>query len=184
MSVANFYSDDDNGAGPPSESYSGNAIRPSRARTYKAITRRRKAYPSITYQNLGELQGKKRTNADNPPSVEPLDAFVARILSWWDGTIMPLVSRSSNTETVLVIGHGSFTANLMKALGSQRGFDMSLSAGKGKAYNTGISIVEIENDGRGTLVQYSDVGHLKDMEQGVVTGNVDDVDPKTSTSRL
>lgn len=133
---------------------------------------------------MGELQGTKRTSAQNPPSVEPLEDFIARILAWWDSTIMPLllepVTAGSPTK-VLVIGHGSYLANLIKALGSKRGYNVG-KAGQGKAYNTGISILEVLSDDTGRLIQYSDIKHLEGMEQDVVKTNVDDVDAKAGRS--
>lgn len=118
--------------------------------------------------------------------MEPLDQYVERILQWWDRDLFgsEVVQRQFENDrdeirNVLVIGHGSYLANLVKALGSQRGFDVG-TAGKGKAYNTGITVLEISDrhGSRGTLVKYSDIKHLDGMEEDVVKVNVDDVDKK------
>ncbi|KAG8978131.1 GTP-binding protein gtr1 [Tulasnella sp. 425] len=133
-------------------------------------------HPGLRERYFGELQGKKRTSSENPPSVEPLDQYVERILQWWDRDLFgsDVVQRQFENDrdgirNVLVIGHGSYLANLVKALGSQRGFDVG-SAGKGKAYNTGITVLEISDrhGSRGKLIKYSDIKHLDGMEEDVV----------------
>ena len=101
-----------------------------------------------------------------------MDAYVARILAWWQGNILPLMPSAPVVVNVLVIGHGSYLANLIKALGCD-------VAGKSKAYNTGITSVRIEQGGGVVrVVRYSDVKHLEGMREGVVEKNVDDVDAK------
>ncbi|KAG8896159.1 hypothetical protein FRC01_011973, partial [Tulasnella sp. 417] len=143
-------------------------------------------HPGLRERYLGELQGKKRSSAENPPSVEPLDQYVQRILQWWDRDLFDseivqqqFESDREEIRNVLVLGHGSYLSNLVKALGSQRGYDIEL-AGNGKAYNTGITIIEISDRHaiRGRMVQYSDVKHLDGMKEDVVKVNVDDIDKK------
>ncbi|KAG8993885.1 hypothetical protein FRB90_000572 [Tulasnella sp. 427] len=148
-------------------------------------------HPGLRERYFGELQGKKRTGADHPPSVEAMDQYVERILQWWDRDLIASEVVQQQFETnkdevrnILVIGHGSYLANLIKALGSQRGFDVG-AAGRGKAYNTGISIIQTNDRhaSRGQLIQYSDVTHLEGMAQGVVQVNVDDIDKKAGRTQ-
>ncbi|KIO34760.1 hypothetical protein M407DRAFT_16712 [Tulasnella calospora MUT 4182] len=108
-------------------------------------------HPGLRERYLGELQGKKRSSAENPPSVEPQEQYVQRILQWWDRDLFDceilqqqFESDRDEVRNVLVIGHGSYLSNLVKALGSHKGYDVGL-AGKGKAYNTGITVVEISD---------------------------------------
>ncbi|KAG9051574.1 GTP-binding protein gtr1 [Tulasnella sp. UAMH 9824] len=143
-------------------------------------------HPGLRERYLGELQGKKRTSAENPPSVEPLEQYVQRILQWWDRDLFgcEIVQQQFECDrdeirNILVIGHGSYLSNLVKALGSQKGYDVGL-AGKAKAYNAGITVMEV-NDRHalwGKMVQYLDIRHLDGMKEDVVKVNVDDVDKK------
>ncbi|KAG8908529.1 GTP-binding protein gtr1 [Tulasnella sp. 403] len=144
--------------------------------------------PELRERNMGELQGKKRTSPENPPSVEPMDKLVARILGWWDSTIVPLLDRrgdGNDTVNVLVIGHGAYLANLVRTLAAQRGFDTRLWSGsRKKALNTGISILEVEADGSGRLAVFSDVRHLEGMVDDVVATNADDQDASVNAGVL
>lgn len=146
-----------------------------------------------------------RTGKPHPPSVEPIDVFITRLLRWWDTTITPLSQNSESDKVhstsesflspegsvpitedpnafiqILVIGHGASLANLMKALVSQRNFDASDVRELGRMHNTGVSIVEVHEDGSGRIRQYSGVDHLQNDEGGegvqISSGNADDVD--------
>ncbi|KAG8894640.1 hypothetical protein FRC00_008652 [Tulasnella sp. 408] len=148
-------------------------------------------HPGLRERYYGELQGKKRTSPENPPSVEPIEKFVERILQWWDedlfsSDIVQQLFENDRDEikNILIIGHGAYLANLIKALGSQRGFDVG-TAGKGRAYNTGITIMEVDDRhaSRGKLLQYSDIKHLDGLEEAVVMVNVDDIDKKAGRTQ-
>ncbi|KAG8954460.1 hypothetical protein FRC04_011787 [Tulasnella sp. 424] len=143
-------------------------------------------HPGLRERFFGDLQGKKRTNGIYPPSAEPLDKFVERALQWWDQELLghdivqhQFDAKRDETRNVLVIGHSAYLNNLIRALGSQRGFDIT-AAGKVKSINTGITILEVgdRHGTRGKIVQFSDVRHLQEMEEEVVKVNVEDGDKK------
>lgn len=129
---------------------------------------------------MGDLQGKVRTSPLNPPSVEKVDAFVDRALGWWDSSILPMAAQlDQDTEkpiNALVVGHGAYIAYLARALGTERGYDVS-KATTGRVLNASITLVEVRKDGKGALVKYADAAHLR--EEALVKVNADDVDIKT-----
>ncbi|KAG8901027.1 hypothetical protein FRC01_009951 [Tulasnella sp. 417] len=143
-------------------------------------------HPGLRERFFGDLQGRKRTNAEYPPSAEPLDKFVERALQWWDRELLGhetvqhrFDADRNETQNVLLIGHSAYLNNLIRALGAMRGFDIA-AAGKVKTLNTGITILEIEDrhGTRGKVIQFSDVKHLQEMEGEVVKVNVEDTDKK------
>lgn len=120
---------------------------------------------------MGENQGKKISWGFESLGVGDLEtstAFGARAIAWWADMLQSLPlprlgegQESAEPYSVLVTTHGGFINTLVKKL-VRTG---TIRCGEGvviwKCYNCSISIVEVEQDRKGTLVQYGDVSHLQ-----------------------
>lgn len=107
---------------------------------------------------------------------EPATAFRARLLKWWDQTILErtasLPPPKDDPYRILVVSHGGVITDLVKGLVAKK----KIICGEGvviwKCYNASVSIMDILEDQRGVLVQFADVSHLK---EGAVESNADEL---------
>ncbi|KAJ7461586.1 phosphoglycerate mutase-like protein [Mycena latifolia] len=133
---------------------------------------------------FGDLQGKKigagqrHAVADADETVERAEAFAGRAAGWWKKAILQRTLALPPRETaysVLVTTHGGFIGALVRAL---------IGSGKARCApgvvvttcrNTSVSIIEVDSNRVGTIVQYGDVAHLSEKLEGeMVETNVDE----------
>ncbi|KAJ6531598.1 phosphoglycerate mutase-like protein [Mycena vulgaris] len=131
---------------------------------------------------LGDLQGKKagpgfQQAASVDATVEREEVFAARAVGWWKKAIQRTLALPPREAAynILVTSHGGFIHTLVRTL-----------VGSGKARcapgvvtvacrNTSVTIVEVERDGVGTIVQFGDVAHLTPkLKDEMVGTNVDE----------
>ncbi|KAJ7633060.1 histidine phosphatase superfamily [Roridomyces roridus] len=132
---------------------------------------------------FGDLEGQKR-GADFKAALalsttaESADAFSARAVGWWKKAIlqrtlgMPAQAEAYN---VLVTSHGAFIATLLHGLVGSGKVKCGPGVEIGRVPNTSVTIVEVERDGLGTVVQFGDYGHLTRKMEGEMVDNVDQV---------
>ncbi|EEB92724.1 hypothetical protein MPER_08727 [Moniliophthora perniciosa FA553] len=117
------------------------------------------------------------------PTAEPAEAFAHRALKAWDDHIVPLVSKPIPTtrlvtgvqggeyrtkevqpdrHEVLVVSHGGFIGALVQnLLLTKRVVPLNESTiWSWKCYNASITTIDLDKDGKGRLLKYSDISHL------------------------
>ncbi|OJT09738.1 hypothetical protein TRAPUB_13769 [Trametes pubescens] len=130
---------------------------------------------------LGDWQGRSGGERGEPgTNIESETDFVTRAVNWWNDSISRIAQRES-TELqarassedsfapahVLVVTHSALIDRLVDTLTKEKqvrvaeGVDYHF---KKECPKGSISIVEIEEDGRGVLVSYADTTHLKDID--------------------
>lgn len=138
----------------------------------------------IYVQCFGDLQGKSSSSAgfrlvvSADETVEPAEVFAARVVGWWKKAIMQrtlALPPREGAHNVLVTSHGGFIGTLVRTL---------IGSGKARCApgvviatvpNSSVTIIEVERDGLGTIVQFGDVGHLtQKLEEEMMETNVDE----------
>ena len=112
--------------------------------------------------------GEKRGEADEPESPE---AVKKRALAWWNETIA-----GATASCVLIVSHAAWIRLLVQGLLEDKAIRAALRVRVARCLNTGVSIVEMQRDsGRGKLLQYGNVDHLRETAGVVVVeGNADE----------
>jgi broad specificity phosphatase PhoE len=109
----------------------------------------------------------ERREMDEPESPE---AVKERAMTWWNETIV-----GTTASCVLIVGHGAWIRLLVQGLLGDKAIHAALGVHVGRCLNTGVSIVGISREGgRGKLLQYGNVVHLREADVEVVDGNADD----------
>jgi broad specificity phosphatase PhoE len=110
----------------------------------------------------GERKGIQEP--ESPQSVKE------RSIKWWNETIV-----GSNVSYVLVVSHGAWIRLLVQGLLEDRTIHAGLGVTVGRCLNTGVSIVRVPRErGRGELVQYGNVTHLREVEMDAAEENGDE----------
>ncbi|KAJ7735277.1 phosphoglycerate mutase-like protein [Mycena maculata] len=132
----------------------------------------------------GDLQGKKggagfKMAAAVDETVEPAEAFAARAVGWWKTAILQRTLGLPPREVaynVLVTSHGGFINTLVRALIGSRKVRCAPGVVLASVPNSSVTVIEVERDGVGTVVQFGDVAHLTPkLEREMVETNVDEV---------
>ncbi len=104
---------------------------------------------------------------DEPESPE---AVKERAMTWWNETIV-----GTTASCVLIVSHGAWIRLLVQGLLGDKAIHAALGVQVGRCLNTGVSIVEISRErGRGKLLQYGNVVHLREADVDAVEGNADE----------
>jgi broad specificity phosphatase PhoE len=112
--------------------------------------------------------GEGGKEVDEPESPE---AVKKRAMAWWNETIV-----GTKASYVLIVSHGAWIRLLVQGLLEDEAIRAALGVRVGRCLNTGVSIVEIPRErGRGHLLRYGDVVHLREAaDVAVVEGNADE----------
>jgi len=138
---------------------------------------------------MGELQGEIGPSKKSAPSLETTPALIARCQTWYTRSIMHyMLSRikqglpKEEPQNILVVSHGGWITTLLSTLVAMQVVMCGKGVQFGRCLNTGVSIVEYtgETAGRngflmGTLVQYSNIEHLKDKDLRYQEVNADEL---------
>jgi len=109
----------------------------------------------------------ERREMDEPESPE---AVKERAMTWWNETIV-----GTTASCVLIVSHGAWIRLLVQGLLGDKAIHAALGVQVGRCLNTGVSIVEIPRErGRGKLLQYGNVVHLREADVDAVEGNADE----------
>ena len=118
--------------------------------------------------------------------MEKTGAFKGRTLTWWKQTILQTILQhpSSVTRHILVTSHGGFISTLVRALVVNQLVTPAtgLVMTGWNCLNSAVTIIEVEEDGKGTLLVYGDASHLEGKAVGVnadaVGGGADSIEPR------
>lgn len=108
----------------------------------------------------------ERKEPESPQSVKE------RAMKWWNETIVGITA-----SYVLIVSHGAWIRLLVRGLLEDRSIRAGLGVTVGRCLNTGVSIVAIPRDsdrGRGELLQYGNIGHLRDVDVDIAAENGDE----------
>lgn len=109
----------------------------------------------------------ERREMDEPESPK---AVKARAMTWWNETIV-----GTTASYVLIVSHGAWIRLLVQGLLEDRAIHAPRGVTVGRCLNTGVSIIEIPRErGRGKLVQFGNVVHLREADMDAVEGNADE----------
>ncbi|TFK42375.1 phosphoglycerate mutase-like protein [Crucibulum laeve] len=130
---------------------------------------------------MGSLQGSSmapgaRMVSAVDETVENGSEFVKRGVRWWNRRIVDYARSLPPRETpynILVVSHGGFIGTLTRNLIESRKVKCAKDVVIWKCFNTSISIIELGENGKGTLLQYGGIAHLEDK---AVESNADEVD--------
>lgn len=127
-----------------------------------------------------------------PANIEPAAAFVQRADRWWtqhvvrraaaaparagDGLGGGGSAEEDAGQAILVVSHGGLLRVLVQNLIESRrvAAGSGVDVGRYRFPNASVTVIEVEEDGKGTLVLFADTTHL-DVE--LVEGNADIVEP-------
>ena len=131
---------------------------------------------------MGTLEGFKLPEKwEVPADMETSTAFSSRAIHWWNKVSQRQISLHAGelrrggepvTRNILVTTHGGLIVTLSQSLLGSRKIRCAGGVKVGKCLNASISVIELEDDGKGVLVKYSDVAHLEERG-GLVEVNVD-----------
>ncbi|KAL0067077.1 hypothetical protein AAF712_005864 [Marasmius tenuissimus] len=136
------------------------------------------------------------------PAAEGVGAMHERLMNWWDTEVLGLTktpvpsrtgpasghssndvaqqeSTTADTHHVLVVSHGGFIGSLVNRLIEtgriSSGRTQPLRGSDFICFNTSITTVDVDEEGRGNLVKYGDISHmLQAVKEGkVLDRNVD-----------
>lgn len=119
---------------------------------------------------MGALQGlayRARHALGAAASVdwERPDAFAARTVKWWNSAIVGRASRLGTTDAetpvcVLVTTHGGVVGILIETLLGSRKLICDNGVVITRCFNASITVIELDEKGKGTLMSYADTTHL------------------------
>lgn len=128
---------------------------------------------STRHQFMGDWQGQNmHARGDPPANLEPVAHLSTRAVQWWNATVARLAQRKAAELTsvgdastfapahVLVVAHGGLIGTLVTTLTGSRKVRAAPGVVVGRCFNASISVVDLEEDGRGVLVSYADTTHL------------------------
>ena len=129
-------------------------------------------------QHMGDWQGGNIAKRGDPPAnLEPIVDFMTRGVQWWNEYVVRHAQRAASTRVrrgpvgvedddedepvhVLVVSHGGLIGNLMTNLLGSRKVRAAKGVVVGRCFNAAISVVELDERGRGVLVSYADTTHI------------------------
>ncbi|TDL24966.1 phosphoglycerate mutase-like protein [Rickenella mellea] len=130
--------------------------------------------PALRERYMGELQGIKvqrgqPARKEDSLRLEKMPAFTARILSWWQESIVKPLSNlpAGQEEHVLVVSHGAFIATLVRGLAYSEWIPREGVNGRLVCLNTSVTTLEMGDDKKWRLVKYADVSHFLKPELAV-----------------
>ncbi|KAI0075272.1 hypothetical protein K474DRAFT_1676500 [Panus rudis PR-1116 ss-1] len=126
---------------------------------------------------FGSLQGKSLSEITGTAAdVESIADFSTRALRWWNKAVQRhVVSRKTLPDTVtpvnvLVTAHGGLITVLVDSLLGSRKLKCSEGVKVGKCLNASITVIDVDEHGKGELVSYADTTHL---DEDMVEVNAD-----------
>ncbi|KAJ7217027.1 phosphoglycerate mutase-like protein [Mycena pura] len=132
---------------------------------------------------LGSLQGTKVVagrleGLAVDATVETADAFAARAARWWTRAVLQrsrALAPRETAYTVLVASHGGVIGTLARTLVGSRMVRCAPGVQITTCRNSSVTVIDVESDGRGTIVLYGDVEHLeRGLEEEMVETNADE----------
>lgn len=133
---------------------------------------------------MGDMEGQAIGNwkGSLPANMESSAAFTARADKWWNDTILRYASSdraeakaSEGPASVLVVSHGGLMHVMVQSLIERKKLKAAkgVKLGKFRFPNASVSVIEVDDNKKGTLAMFADTTHLN-VE--LVEGNVDIVD--------
>ncbi len=110
--------------------------------------------------DIGE--GKKVTHPETP------EAVTRRALEWWNATVV-----GTSAKNILIVSHGAWIRLLVQGLLGRKAIRAEGGVTVGRCLNTGVTVAEIGERGRGKLLQYGNVMHLANAD--MVEDNADEL---------
>jgi len=153
-------------------------------------------HEALRERHMGNMQGQSIAawrNSELPANMESAAAFVQRADRWWQDTIVRCAATASaaaasggmdggarpeeerSEQNVLLVSHGGLIHVMLQNLIESRKLRLAkgVHVGRYRFPNASVTVVEVGEDGRGTVVLFADTTHL-DVE--LVEGNVDVVE--------
>ncbi|KDR73566.1 hypothetical protein GALMADRAFT_619803 [Galerina marginata CBS 339.88] len=130
-------------------------------------------------RNMGDMEGKRGSKlvAGADATIESSVVFSARAVGWWNQQILGHVLAKRNeaeTMTVVVTTHGGFITTLVRALIGSRKVKCGPGVVVWRCMNASVTVIEVGENRKGTLVAYGDVSHLDGV--AALESNADIVD--------
>lgn len=122
---------------------------------------------------MGDLEGLKITGnmwGQIPSNVEASTVFASRATQWWNRVVQRQISLFKETRAskgsvepinILVTTHGGWVLALTQSLIGSRKISCGDDVKVGKCLNASVSVIEVDENGKGTLVKFGDTTHLK-----------------------
>jgi len=119
---------------------------------------------------MGDLQGRSwkkdrgqivKKGKEEIVEPESPQSVKERAVKWWNETIL-----GTTASYVLIVSHGAWIRLLVQGLLEDNSIRAGLGVTVGRCLNTGVSIVSIPRAerGRGELLQYGNIGHLREVD--------------------
>ncbi|KAI0302197.1 histidine phosphatase superfamily [Russula brevipes] len=120
----------------------------------------------------GKFKGLVPENGERAEVREPESAqsVKERAVAWWNETIV-----GTAASHVLIVSHGAWIRLLVQRLLEDEAVRAAHGVTVGRCLNTGVTIIEIPRErGRGQVLQYGNVAHLREAGADAVEGNADE----------
>lgn len=131
---------------------------------------------------MGVMEGRKYGRSSmttratwSDEGAETPNDFKGRGFAWWEELVQMLLGLKDRDEpyNVLAVSHGGFIGTLVRQLiQTQNVRNERMLVVQRTLLNCSISLIELNDDGEGLLVKYSDVEHMNDGA-GLIQDNVD-----------
>jgi len=119
---------------------------------------------------MGDLQGRSwkkdrgqivKKGKEEIVEPESPQSVKERAVKWWNETIL-----GTTASYVLIVSHGAWIRLLVQGLLEDNSIRAGLGVTVGRCLNTGVSIVSIPRAerGGGELLQYGNIGHLREVD--------------------
>ncbi|KAI0683710.1 phosphoglycerate mutase-like protein [Cytidiella melzeri] len=136
-------------------------------------------HKALRERYMGSLEGKEIGQTGKiglPSDLEPSVTFSARAQTWWKDTILPLLHNKfaqttssdrldepqDGSTNILVVSHGGLMHVMVQDLIGSRKVKVAreIKIGRFRFPNASVSVIEVEESGKGALVLFADTTHL------------------------
>lgn len=124
---------------------------------------------------MGDLQGKPISKFPDTSTMEKTEEFYGRAVEWWNLSIIHYLASQPARDRpydILVVSHGGLIGILLRTLINSKKLRRAEGVSIGKCFNVSVTIIEMDDDEKGTVIKYGDISHLI---RKVVETNADEV---------
>jgi broad specificity phosphatase PhoE len=117
-------------------------------------------------------ESKKTGGLEKDPTAEHTKEYIERVLGAWS-ELMAEPALVDGAKALLV-SHGGWISALIDVLHNTGRLDIPEGVAITRCFNVSVSIIELDlTSKKGTLIQYANIDHLKELTEDFVQDNAD-----------